>query len=432
LKPLFDRLSNKILGSGMGERTQTFAHGLSWVGSAAVLSRLLSGTATMLVARWIGPGHFGEASVALAASFWIQIPLFAGLPTALMHYIPQKNISERGTWSATGLEVSSFFAIATLVVCYLGRGFFSHNLGISEALFNLALVWSGAYALYTACTSILSGQEQFKDRARFELLFAILYPALIFCLKLTKRLDAKAYIYALAIGYGIVGMTALLTRISFSWKGGGFWIRTRNLLGYGLISSGGSVVTAMLLSPSRLIANRYLSGADVGILSAYYAGSIQMGFSLVSAGSQVFFPIASRTPNKYALLKKVRRLLIPALLLLTLIFATTLFGYFILLGKHYPLNLNTVFVFAIAAALTTVHNFLLWFLAAIGKRGNGISSLIGLTAGTVNVLGCLWFIPKEGMLGAGFASSLGSLLGITLCFMPFVLRCCGLEATRWA
>lgn len=424
------KLSLKILGTGIGERTQTFVTGMSWVGSAAILSRIFSGTATILVARWMGPANFGEASVALAAALWIQIPLFVGIPTALMHYIPQKSISERPEWSATGFEVSCLFALATLTVGYFGRGICARGLRISEPVFIIALVWCGGFAVYTACTSILSGQEQFVDRARIELLFAILYPTIIFGLKFFKLLSAKSYIYALAIGYGIAGTVAIVMRISFSWNGAGFGKRARTLLSYGFISSAGGIVIAMIHSPSRLVANRYLSGGEVGILSAYYAVSIQMASSFVSSISQVFFPIASRTPNHYALLRKVRRLLIPGVILLSLMFAAMLFICSSILGKRYPLGWRGVIVFALAAALTTAHSLLSWFLAALGRRGNGISSIVGFIAGSANILGCLWFIPRQGVLGAGLASGLSSLVGIALCFVPLTLSWSGLEPLK--
>src|SRR4051794_25367544 len=94
-----------LLGTGMGARTRTVLRGLQWTMPAAFVSRLFAGVATLLTARYLGPAEFGRASLVLATTFWIQVPLFLGLPTALMRFVPVAESKEREKWITTGLSL---------------------------------------------------------------------------------------------------------------------------------------------------------------------------------------------------------------------------------------------------------------------------------------------------------------------------------------
>ena len=81
-RALISRLHERLVGTGMGDRTKAVLRGVAWIAPAALIARVVTGVATLLSARWLGPEAWGHASLALAASLWIQVPLFLGLPAA--------------------------------------------------------------------------------------------------------------------------------------------------------------------------------------------------------------------------------------------------------------------------------------------------------------------------------------------------------------
>src|SRR5205085_721175 len=113
--------------------------------STALISRILCGLATLFAARWMGPTGFGEANLALAATFWIQVPLFLGIPTALMHYVPQAATDEREPWAATGLGLLLAFSFVTILVGLLFESFWARLQGVSQQTFQLALAWCAGF-----------------------------------------------------------------------------------------------------------------------------------------------------------------------------------------------------------------------------------------------------------------------------------------------
>src|SRR6185369_9540210 len=96
----------------------------------------------------------------------------------------------------------------------------------------------------------------------------------------------------------------------------------------------GGIVAALLNTPGRLIAHHYLTVADVGVLSAYQGGSIQMSLFFVSIVAQVFFPIASRTPDRKVLFQKINRLLGLSAPGVMLGYAALIWLYMLLLGRR--------------------------------------------------------------------------------------------------
>src|SRR5215467_7601628 len=91
-------LVSKISGTGVGSRTQSFLHGLQRTVPATLFSRVVCGLATLLAARRLGPAAYGEASLVLAATTVIQIPLLMGLSTAVTHYIPKAAAQAKASW----------------------------------------------------------------------------------------------------------------------------------------------------------------------------------------------------------------------------------------------------------------------------------------------------------------------------------------------
>jgi len=419
---LWAQWHERLTGAGVGERTRDFWRGMRWTMPAAVAGRLVMGVASVLVARFLGPEEFGAANLALAATLWVQVPLFLGIPTALLHYAPAAGHEKREPWLATGFLLLCLTALTTLAVGFLGRYFWAGLQGLTAPVFVWALVWSAGFFVFTTAVTLLAARENFKVRAAMELAFALILPAVLFLLWRTGRLNAAAYVLSMAGVYALVGAVGFLRGRPARWTATDFGAKSRRLLGYGVIASGGGVAVALLQSVGKLTANRFLPLADVGVLSAYMAASVQMALYFLTPVTQVFFPIASRAPDKRALFDKLRRLLPVVIPIGFLLFGTVAVAYFLMLGKRFPFRLAEWAVFSLAAALALAQGMVAWLLAAGGRKGIAAAVVVGLLCGAVNAAANHALIPRWGILGAGAALVLAYAAGVAAAWTPWARR----------
>jgi O-antigen/teichoic acid export membrane protein len=389
---------------------------------AAFLSRLLSGLATLFTARELGPAGFGQASVILATTLWIQVPLFLGLPTALMRFIPVAKPVERESWLATGLSLLAFSGGGTLIIGFTGSRFFASLQGVTQSEFESGLLWCATFLFFTVAAFVSAARERFHIRAALEVVFAALFLAQILVLWFFKNLDASAYVKAMAAAYALVGIVGLFFGRPGRFDLSGFRGQASALLTFGLIASGGSIAGALLQSVGRLIANRYLDLSQVGQLAAYQAASLQMALYFLTFGLHVFVPVAARTPDRNALFRKLTRLSVPVVAGTAVVCAAVLAAYFLVLGRRYHLGMLDLVMFALASGLAAQHGILSWFFSSGSRRGLVAAVTVSLIAGVLNaLLGWLW-IPRWGVSGAALAAGAGYAGGILACYLPGIRR----------
>lgn len=420
------RLHQVLLGTGVGERTRSLLHGMSWTIPAAFVSRLLAGLATIFAARWIGPAEYGKANLALAITAWMQVPLFLGIPTAILHFAPQSERNEKWAWLHDGMMLLWLIGGFTLITGYVFRNAWSSWAGVSTYIFELSLIWCAGYLIYTIAITLLTAQENFRARAWNEIGFAVFFAITIAGIWLLHHLDGSRYLLALSGVYALVGGWALwVGRLPKNTVPIPSSYRKRSLLRYGTIAAVGGVASALFNASGRLVANRHISLTDVGLLSAYQSGSIQMALFLLTPMAQVFFPIASRTPDKGTLLKKISRVLFLSLFISAPAFAFLMTIYFAVLGKGYTAQSFEIGIFAIAAAFTLTQGLYTWFLAAQGEQGLLACTAITLVAGAANYLGCLALIPTWKILGAAVSYAASAAVGTLGCYLYSLWRANG-------
>jgi hypothetical protein len=191
----------------------------------------------------------------------------------------------------------------------------------------------------------------------------------------------------------------------------------RPLMTFGGLATSGALVHALLNTPARLIAHRYLTNSQVGILSAYQAASIQMALYFLAAGSQVFFPIASRTPDPVVLLKKITHTFFKGAPLLFVLQILLVIAIFKMLGKGYPLQWDIVAIFSFAAVVAFFEGVLMWYMTSHGMRAMIFGYLAGAVAGIVNIVLCVVLIKRWQVFGSGVAMTVSSIVGILGCYL---------------
>lgn len=429
LRALLHRVHERLLGTGMGERTTSVLRGIAWVAPAAMIARLLTGVATLLTARWLEPEAWGHANLALAASLWLQVPLLLGVTSALMHAIPRADAAERVAWARTGALLLLITATVTLAAGWIFRAPLAALNGASVPEFVGGLTWCAGHVVYLASISALSGLERFAQRAFAEVAFAVAFPAMVFGMKAAGVLTWQGYLQAMAAGYGIAGLSMyLFGGAPAPGLGPGTMERAKRLLAFGGVAALSLVASALVQAVGRQVTSRYFPVADVGVLSAYQNGSVQVATYAQSLLAMVFFPIASRTPDRNQLFNKVARLLGPLALGSAVAFSGVLLAWMLLLGRKYPLQAAPFVAFSIAAGLAMAYYVALWMLASAGPHGMAAATFTQLVNGGANLVACLVLVPRLGVLGAGIATAIGMAAGIGAAFLPPVRRWAGVAA----
>jgi O-antigen/teichoic acid export membrane protein len=176
---LLELLHQKALRTGIGERTKSLLRGLSWTMPSAMFSRVACGLTTVLAARTMGPAEFGLSSLALATTLWVQVPLFLGIPTAIMHFVPRVTPDEKPLWIFQGMRLVFLCGGLTLLVAFSFSPSWSSMLGVGVNEFNAGLLWCLGCFFFVGATTVFNAQERFKARAISEVVFASLFPVIV-------------------------------------------------------------------------------------------------------------------------------------------------------------------------------------------------------------------------------------------------------------
>jgi O-antigen/teichoic acid export membrane protein len=403
-----------------GSRTHAFVMGITKTFPAVVVAQILSGITTVLATRALGPSEFGRANLSLASTLWVQIPLFVGLPTALMHYTPQVEGNRRGELMTLGFGLCMVTGVVTLAVSFLFDGFWAARQGITTRVFDLGLAWCVGFWIYVMGTTMLSAREQFGLRGATEIVFAVFYPVVFFLYGKAHPWRGDDYVFSLAVAFAVSGVFALGPSLRLMANSKIDRRMISLLVGYGIIASFGATANALLNSPARLIANKYLTLGEVGILSVYQGGAGKISSLFLTVSANVFFPIASRTPDKKALFWRIHRAMVVTVLGLLILSWTLLWAYFKVAGSRYTIDFVSLGVYALGGVFTLFFGLVSWYLASTGRNGMIICVVNSVLAGSINFGLCLYLIPSLHILGAGVASVIASMVGIGVCYLPWV------------
>ena len=327
---------------------------------------------SIIAARALGPGNFGVLGLITTMGTILAISMIAA-STPMIKYgseVPDHFVQ-------VSIISTSYILIALVTAASIGiYAFFSAPLsylfGVPTELFFFALFLAVTSTLYQLTTNSL--RVFFKMRA-YALLTAaqsvvLLAAFLIFISKDMKSWESAAYSYFLS--YAVIGFILVIylkdyitLRFERSWA--------KKIVHYSLLALPGGVA-ATFMGVDRLLINKFMTTADVGIYAAYFLPSITVAVLLWMIINAAFFPYASKSDDKLAILRRVNKaapylaaLLAPSVLLLQWI-------VFFFYGRQYPFSWEIALFFAIAATMAFFYQALSWLMASEGTRGAKVNT----------------------------------------------------------
>jgi O-antigen/teichoic acid export membrane protein len=359
---------------------------------------LLALTFSILGARILGPANFGSLGLVTTVGAILTISMQVSL-TPMIKYSSeaQDHFARLSIISTSYVLIALLTAVSTLAFVLFSAPL-SYVFGVSVELFFFALFFAVTSTFFQLTLNSL--RILFKMRA-YALLTAaqavvLLAAFLTFISHDMRSWESAAYSYYLS--YAVVGFILIIylrnyMKLRFEWS----W--AKKIMHYSVLALPGAVA-GIFMGVDRILINKFMTTADVGIYNAYFLPSITVAFMLWTVINAGFFPYASRSDDKSAILRHASKAapylavsLTPLLLLLEWIL-------FVLYGHQYPFSLEIAVFFAIAGTMSFLYLFLSWLIAAEGTRGakvNTISSIIGL----IMLIGFdVVLIPLIGILGA--------------------------------
>lgn len=385
----------------ISDEAKTFLKNLSYVAAGTLIATILSFAFNILAGRMLGPTEYGEFTLVQSIAMFLYIPMLLGFSTAMVKYSSEKEDFERQSKIiSTTYILVSIFTIASVTIYLIFSSQLSNIFSISPKLFYLSLIFAALFVFYTLTTSTLKGLFKMKTLAIFQPIYAaILLLAFLFFI-LNNVLSFKSMVYSTFLAYGITSAILLVffLRKYFGLKFDRSWANT--LAKYSVFAIIGSLSFVFYTNIDKILINRYMTIADVGIYRAYCLASINVAGLFWGMFNIVFFPTASKYKNKKTIFNRINKL-VPYLIGLGIPFI--LLCEFVILkfyGGRYPINFLLMLIFAATSILVVWDGLLAWTFDSEGLRGIKLSILGSLTVATLNVLLNIYLIPRFGLYGA--------------------------------
>ena len=395
---LFSVLYELIFKEKMDDQARSFVLSTSYVGIGTVVGSLFTLAFSIIAARALGPGNFGILGLVTTVGTILAISMIAASTPMIKYGSEVQDHRVQVTIISTAYILIAVVTVASACIFVLFSAPLSYLFGVTAEVFFFALFLAVTSTFYQLTTNSL--RVFFKMRA-YALLTAAQSVILLaaFLALISKNLtswELAAYSYYLS--YAVIGFILVVylkdyikLRFERSWA--------KKIVHYSLLALPGGVA-ATFMGVDRILLNKFTTTADVGIYNAYFLPSITVAVLLWMVINAAFFPYASKSDDKLAILRRVNKAmpylaaaLAPSVLLLEWI-------VFFLYGRQYPFSWEIALFFAIAATMAFFYQALSWLMASQGTRGATVNTLSSIIALIVLVGFDVVLIPRIGILGA--------------------------------
>jgi O-antigen/teichoic acid export membrane protein len=226
-------------------------------------------------------------------------------------------------------------------------------------------------------------------------------------------ISSKSMVFSMCIAYGLTAGIILASlrkylriKVNKSWAS--------QLTRYSSFALLGGISAVFYSNIDKLLINRYMTVADIGIYWAYnYSFTMALMF-LFGIFESVFFPFASKQTNKEIIYKKINKF-IPYLILFGL--PLTICSGIIILrlyGSAYPFDLRLAFLFGVVIIVYGIDKLYGLLMCSLGIKGRKITSVAAIVLALANITFNIWLIPKIGIEGAVIATIISYILSISI------------------
>lgn len=375
----------RIFGHEMSEEMRKFLGHLSWSFFGGIIAAGMMFILNIFAGRILGPEEYGKYSFIVAFSAIAVLFMTLGIDVTTLHYVAKKNINERNKYFSTSFFVVLIMATICFFVLSLFAKIFSKKLNIVEDVYFFSILFTFILALKNLFDSYLRGMNLFEKQARVKIIEAVIaciFFSILYIL-LSKNIDYKIYIESLMAGSVCLILIIFINAKKYL-KLNNFSITVlKEIFSYGFFVFLGGLAATLLFSLDKILINKFLGGAQLGIYNAYFLSSMTIVTQFTVIFLNVFFPIVSSIKDKEEIFKKINKLslflLIPSFFISCFVIRISL----LLFGHQYPTDWMLIWKFSMLSLLYAYFTILWWFISSYGLKGIRFTSVVGLIIGFV-------------------------------------------------
>lgn len=408
----------RLFHEKISDEVESFVKNLSYIAIGTVIATLFGFAFHLLAGRILGPAEYGKFTLVQSVAMFLLIPMVLGFNTAMVKYASEKeDIERQSRIISTTYILAALFTAASVILYFIFSPQLSSIFSISREMLYLSIILAVLSVLFMILpTETLKCVFKMKTLAIFKAVSSAIALCAFLLFIFSAFLSFKSMVYAIFLATGITGaiMLVFFLRNYLRFRFDRSWANV--LIRYGSFAVIGGLSYIFYTNVDKIMINRYMTVADVGIYKAYSLASINVVETLLGILITVFFPTASKYKNKGAIFNRINKL-IPYLIGLGLPF--TLLCEFIILkiyGSQYPFDLGLATLFTIAAIIIVVNGLYMWLMASVGQKGIKVTAFSELISAGVNVGLNIAFIPRIGISGAIIATIISYLVFICLIF----------------
>jgi O-antigen/teichoic acid export membrane protein len=400
---VFESVYELIFHENLNSEALKFFTATSYVAIGTLFGSLLTLVFYIFGARVLGPTNFGNLTLVITVSTILAISMQINLQAAIKYGSGARDDSTRSCIISTfGLQVA-LLTTGSTAIFILFSGQLSTIFGIPLNVYLYAVSYAAIITFFVFTTNLLRILFKIRAFALLNALQSVIVLAAFFVFVSANIRSWQAAVFSIDIANAAIGMILVVyLRQYLKLQFDRFW--SRKLLNYAAIALPG-VIAGSFVGIDRILINRFITTAAVGIYSAYYLPSITLSVALWGIVNASYFPSASKSEDRVSIFHNVNKAVPYIAATLVPLFFFVEYIIFIFYGHQYPFSVELGLLFAFAATASFVCSCYYYLMASEGIRGakvNTFSSIIAVLIGVDVAL-----IPLIGILGAaiGFISA---------------------------
>lgn len=409
---ILEKIYCKFFKTKPTKEIRIFIESLLFVFIATGISKGLLFIMNILGGRILGSTTYGEYTLVVSVSAFLAIPVGLGVLGGVLKVLAETdNEKRRKTIISTAIRYIAISTVAFSIIYILLFRQLATVFQIGSNLFLLSIALMATAIGLALYESIIQGLHRQKSWSQITLTTYII-SAVAFAFLLINGETGILLLFIptilINIIFVVIGIYILRKYHSISiFDKSSF----RDMFMYGIYVLIITVATTFLGNVDKIMLNFYKGAASVGLYQAYYFSSIMILGVISGVFIKVFFPTAVKLKDPKGMTKKLDKLLLFAVPVVTIL--TPLIMYVVLFLYNYPFNILTTLIFSLITAINLLSIMYVSLLNAQGEKQIKKMTVGFIFAFLLNIALNAVLIPSLGINGAAIATGISFLfLGI--------------------
>ncbi len=398
---LVNALYELIFKEKMSPETQQFFTGTSYVAIGTLFGSLLTFVFYIFGARALGPTNFGNLALLSTVGVIFSISMQMCVLGGLKYGAEAHSDSVQSRIISTLSLQTALLTVGSIAIFALFSAQLSNVFGISIELYLFAIAYGAIVTFFALTTNLLRSLFRIRAVALINALQSVIMLAAFLIFLSADIRSWQAAAFSLYLGYAVVIVIVVVyLRQYIKLQYDRFW--SRKLASYAVVTLPAGIAGAFM-GVDKILINKFITTAAVGIYNAYYLPSITVAIALASIFNVTFFPLASKSRDKLSIFRKVNKAapylaaaLLPSMLLIEFII-------FIFYGSQYHFSAELGLLFAVAATTCIFYQCYSALMASEGTSGAKVTALSAVIALAVIIGLNVTLLPVIGISGAAVA-----------------------------